>query len=91
VSEESTKDDRDCIAESRTARNRPVFRLQMQLRRCHSTQEQYNSVKSDPKKEIPVKEVAEAKRQNVARVCVPDRRSNSDRLPSEAIRPRQPF
>jgi hypothetical protein len=26
----------------------------MQLRFCHSTEEQYNSVKSDPKKEIPV-------------------------------------
>jgi len=26
----------------------------MQLRSCRSTQEQYNSVKSDPKREIPV-------------------------------------
>jgi hypothetical protein len=44
----------DCAGEPRRAQNRPVFCLQMQLRSCRSTQEQYNSVKSDPKREIPV-------------------------------------
>jgi hypothetical protein len=31
----------------------PGFSTSMHLRSCHSTLEQYNSVNSDPKKEIP--------------------------------------
>jgi len=54
VSEKSARDDFDNVGETRTARNRSGFRLQMQLWPCDSTRERYNSDKSVPKKEIPV-------------------------------------
>jgi hypothetical protein len=55
VSEKSARNDIDNVGETRTARNRSVFRLQIHLWSCDSTRERYNSDKSVPKKEIPVK------------------------------------
>jgi hypothetical protein len=54
VSEKSARSDIDNVGEIRTAWNRSVFRLQMQLWPCDSTRERYNSDKLFPKKEIPV-------------------------------------
>jgi len=54
VSEKSARDDFDNVGETRTARNRSGFRLQMQPWPCDSTRKRYNSDKSVPKKEIPV-------------------------------------
>src|ERR1035437_9617564 len=47
----------DYASESRTARNRPVFRLQMQLRSCNTAQERYNPSESDPKRRFRMKRI----------------------------------
>src|ERR1035438_5335440 len=53
VCTKSTRRALDYASESMAARNRPGFRLQMQLRSCNTAQERYNPSESDPKKEIP--------------------------------------
>jgi hypothetical protein len=55
VWEKSASNDIDNVGEIRTARNRSVSRLQMQLWPCDSTPERYNSGKSVPEKEIRAK------------------------------------
>jgi len=54
VSEKSTRKAPDYAFKSRAARNRSVFRPQLQLYRCHTAEERYNPSKSGLKKEIPV-------------------------------------
>jgi len=56
VSEKSTRKAPDYAVESRAARNRSVFRPQLQQWSCNTHQEQYNSSESGLKKEIPVKD-----------------------------------
>ena len=56
MSEKSMRRALDCAGEFRTARNRSVFRLQMQLWSCSITQEPYNLRDSDSKKEILISE-----------------------------------
>jgi hypothetical protein len=55
VSEKSTRKAPDYAVESRAARNRSVFRPQLQHWSCNTHQERYNSSESVQKKEIPVK------------------------------------
>ena len=54
----------DCAGEFRTARNRLVHRLQMQLWPCNTPQEPYNLRESDPKKEILIRTGATPPREN---------------------------
>jgi hypothetical protein len=53
VSEKSTRKAPDYTVESRAARNRSVFRPELQLCRCHTAEERYNLCEPEPKKEIP--------------------------------------
>ena len=53
MSEKSTRNDLDYAVESRAARNRSVFRPQMQHWSCNTNQEGYNLRESGLKKEIP--------------------------------------
>jgi hypothetical protein len=54
VSEKSTRKAPDYAVEFRAARNRSVFRPQLQHWSCNTHQERYNSSESVQKKEIPV-------------------------------------
>ena len=54
MSEKSTRKAPDYAVESRAARNRSVFRPQLQHWSCNTHQERYNSSESVQKKEIPV-------------------------------------
>jgi len=54
VSEKSTRKAPNYAVESRAARNRAVFRPQLQHWSCNTHQERYNPSGSVPKKEIPV-------------------------------------
>ena len=53
MSEKSTRKAPDYAFKSRAARNRSVFRPELQLYRCHTAEERYNPSKSGLKKEIP--------------------------------------
>jgi len=55
VSEKSTWKAPDYAVESRAARNRSVFRPELQLCPCHTAEERYNLCEPAPKKEIPAK------------------------------------
>ena len=55
MSEKSTRNNLDYTVESRTARNRSVFRLEFQLCPCHTAEEPYNSSKSGLKRRFPLK------------------------------------
>ena len=58
MSEKSTRKAPDYAVESRAARNRSVFRPQLQHWSCNTHQERYNSSESVQKKEIPVRPCA---------------------------------
>ena len=53
MSEKSTRNDLDYAVESRAARNRSIFRPELQLCPCHTAEERYNLCESELKKEIP--------------------------------------
>ncbi len=65
MSEKSTRKAPDYAVESRAARNRSVFRPQLQHWSCNTHQERYNSSESVQKKEIPVKGFFNMLRRNV--------------------------
>jgi hypothetical protein len=53
VSAKSTRKALDYAVESGAARNRSVFRPELQLCPCQTAEERYNSSEPRPKKEIP--------------------------------------
>ena len=54
MSEKSTRKAPDYAVESRAARNRSVFRPELQLCHCHTAEVRYNLCEPGAKKEIPI-------------------------------------